>query len=420
MRRHKLFKVSVGIVLGGLLLAACNREGQKPAAVEKLAPVQLLVRTGPEADGLKVVAQAFTKRTGIVVQVNTMGRDTYMSSMPAQLLARSSSTDVFFVPSTMVGEFAAAGALEPLDGYVRGDDDLLVRYGYNNRVYALPTDVSTLFLFYRKDLIATPPGTWDELFRVAQQFTRSSNPASPTKYGLGFSGKGPEEPPKVFYPILWSMGGDVLDGSRVRIDSPQSVNAARYYQSLVTGGVAPVEVTTWSYPEVVQALERGEIAMAAPMWNAAYADIRGSSSQFHNMIEVAAVPGVLTNGQVRRVDFQHGWTLVLNAQSHRKPDAAQFIAFATGREGGHLYAVAGGTPARKSLLGAKDLQAARPEFKLVLEMLQVARAEPVVPYYNDMHSTMNGMLTKLLLKQQTPEDATGEAGAALRKVSKLP
>src|SRR4051794_20974993 len=102
--------VSVHMVFVALVLAilfGCNRETQRPATAQQ-EPVRLLVRTGPEADGLKVVAEAFRKRTGINVQVSTMGRDTYMSSMPAQLLARSSSTDVFFVPSTMVAEFAAA------------------------------------------------------------------------------------------------------------------------------------------------------------------------------------------------------------------------------------------------------------------------------------------------------------------------
>jgi multiple sugar transport system substrate-binding protein len=397
-------------------LGCQSRREEAPAPPPRA--IHVVVRTGPEAEALTVVAKTFQAKTGIPVELNTMGRDTYMSSMPAQLLARSAATDVFFVPSTMIGEFAAAATLEPLETYIPSDDDLLVTYGAGGHTYALPTDVSTLFLFYRKDLISTPPNTWDDMLKVAERYTGSLNKASPTSFGVGFSGKGPEEPPKVFYPLLWSFGGNVIDESGVAIDSAASVRAARFYQELARRGVAPTEVTTWSYPEVVQALERGEIAMAVPMWNAAYADIRKGSSKYRSMIEVAAVPGVLENGSVRRVDFQHGWTLVLNAKSTAKPNAAKFIAFATGREGGRLYAQAGGTPARRSILGSPDLQATRPEFKLVLEMLTVSRSEPAVPYYNEMHSIINGMLTNLLLQRESPEVATRNAADSLRGIAK--
>jgi len=397
-----------------LTFASCY--GQNVSRHKPTPTVTLTIRTGPEADAMKSVAEAFENREHVRIVLNVLGRDTYMTAMPTQLLARSSKVDLYFVPSTLVGEFAAAKAIAPLDEYIMRDPDLLVSYDFDGRMYALPTDVSTFFLFYRRDLIPVPPQTWDEFMTTAERFTRHLNSASPTEYGAGFSAKGPEEPPKVFYPILWSHGGFIFENGRVGLDRPECIAAAKYYQSLVTRGVASREVLSWSYPEVVQALEGGEIAMAAPMWNAAFADIQSSKSTYRGKIEVAPVPGFrLGDGSVRRVNFQHAWTLVMNAASQRPRLAARFVAFATGKDGGMIYAQAGGTPARRSLLMNDSLRGKRPEFPLLLAMLSIAKSEPAVPFYNRLHSAMNSALTALLLQQETPAEAMHGAAQEVRQ-----
>ena len=199
-RKSRAWLVVVVVVLiGGLVAVFAPRSWWR---AEADPPVRLTIRTGPEAEGLKRVAAAYRERTGVRVEIDEVGRDAYLTAMPTQLLSGASSADVVFVPSTMVAEFAAAGSLEPLDGRVAADADLLATYGYAGKTYAIPTDVSSHFLYYRSDLIPTPPDTWDEYLAQARQFTRAHAPGSPTLYGAGMAGKGPEEPPKVFYPLL--------------------------------------------------------------------------------------------------------------------------------------------------------------------------------------------------------------------------
>lgn len=391
-------------------------------------PVVLVIRTGPEADGLRVVAKEFTKETGIPVQINELGRQGYEYTITTQLVAGTDAFDVAFYPGWLIGEVVQAGALEPLNSFIAKSDpkkfdrdDLLVVYGLGDKIYALPTDVSVHFLYYRKDLIPDPPDTWDEYFEVAKKFTRSLNPKSPTAFGAGFSAHAGEEGPKIFSSVMWSMGGWIFDEKgNVGIDSPGAIAAGEYYVKLAKAGVISPDILSWSYPNVLDAMRAGTIAMAGPFWNAAYAEILNSDSPYRNSFAVTLVPGVKQkDGSILRTPFWHGWTLVMNAQSRRKQLAWEFLSYATGKHGGAIYARSGGgTPARRSVLGNPDLQKIRPEFALVLKTLDIARCEPVMPFYSSYSDAMNVAISQMLTGKAAPKDALREAGAKIRELLK--
>lgn len=134
------FAFKILLVAFSLTLTSC---GQSEDPAEE---VVLLVRTGPEADGLKEVAEAYERETGNIVEVREIGRDQYMSAMPTQIRSGRSSADVVFVPSTMIAEFAKLEAIVPLSSDYVSDEDLLVVYEYEDEVFGVPSDLSTLFL----------------------------------------------------------------------------------------------------------------------------------------------------------------------------------------------------------------------------------------------------------------------------------
>ena len=390
------------------------------------APVVLVIRTGPEADGLRIVAQEFTKDTGIPVQINELGRQGYEYTLTTQLVAGTDAFDVAFYPGWLVGEVVSADALEPLNAFMEKSDpkvfdkdDLLVTYGLGDKIYAIPTDVSVHFLYYRTDLIEDPPDTWDEYFEVAKQFTKSVNPDSPTAFGAGFSAHAGEEGPKMFASFMWSMGGSIMDeAGNVGLDNPGAIATAEYYVKLHKAGVITPDILSWSYPNVLDAMRAGTIAMGGPFWNAAYAEILNSASPYKDSIAVTLVPGVKQpDGSILRTPFWHGWTLVLNSQSRRKDSAWEFLSYATGKKGGAIYAESGGgTPARRSVLGDPELQKKRPEFALVLETLNIAQAEPMMAFYSSYSDALNVAISNLLTGRATPEAAMREAAGKVRKL----
>jgi len=409
LSRRDLISGLAVATIGGLV--AC-----KP---RRSAVLRFTVRTGIEATGLRIVAQQFTRETGIAVEINELGRDGYMSTVPTQLISGASDADVLLLPSTMIPELAVAGAVKDLAGIVdTRSPDLVATYGYRGRTYAVPSDISSMFLFYRKDLVPKPPETWEELVEVAKRLTRSQSASSPTRYGLAFSGAPGEDLPKTFYNLLWSCGGDIVRGGAVTLDSPEGIAAATLFRSFVDAGITPPDLTTWGFSQVYEALTNGTCAMVAPFWNATTTLLAEGKTELGSRIGYAPIPTARRlDGSRGRVPFQHAWTLVLNARSGNVDNAAAFIRYVISLKGAKLYAEkGGGNPALYSILNDPGLAAGRPDFALLSQSLKLSRAEPAIPRYAAMHAVMNETLTKLLTGSLAPAAAMAEAASRLRPI----
>lgn len=401
----------------------------EPAEEEEVAeytPVIMMTRTGAEADALRAVAEAYEEATGKHVEVNEQGRAGYFDTLSTRLLAGLPDVDLVFFPSTYVGQFAEAGTLEPLDEYMNLTDpeeldaeDLLVTYGYKGSTYALPTDLSAHFLYYRSDLIPEPPQTWEEVMEIAPKWTQSLNPDSPTVYGAGFDALAPEEGPKIFYTGMWSRGGWIIDEEgNVGVNSEGAVAHGDMWRQMIDEGLISPETSNLGFGEIMEALGNGTIAMGTPFWNAAYGLILTSDMPEKDNIKITMAPGVKQeDGSIYRTPFQHGWTLVMNAASENKEEAWKFMVWATGKEGGLVHAKAGGTPARASVLGDPQFAETRPDFALMLESLKVAKAEPMVTYYDEMHEAMNVALARILNEGWEAQDALDEAAATIEELA---
>src|SRR5690606_34014905 len=101
-------------------------------------------------------------------------------------------------------------------------------------------DISTLFLYYRTDLISEPPNTWDEVLELARQFSQAQNPDSPTPYGLAFDGVVGETLPETFYNFMWAFGGEIVDEEgNPAVDGPGAVAAGEYWKTLAEEELVP-------------------------------------------------------------------------------------------------------------------------------------------------------------------------------------
>jgi len=441
-------KKKINILLVGLLVLALMSACAAPAAeepavaepeeeavveeeaveeAEALPLVKVVIMSGPEADGMKTVAQAYTDITGNPVEIVEQGRDTYLTLIPTQLLAGTDAFDLAFIQSTMVGELAQAEAILPLTPYLDAlsaeeaqdvdVDDVLVPAMYDGAIYGLPTDISTLFLFYRSDLIPEPPDTWEETLELAREFSQSQNSDSPTPYGLAFDGVPGESLPETFYNVMWSFGGEVVDESgSVAVDQAGAVEAGEFWQTLAEEELVPPEILSWGFGEVLAAIESGEVAMAVPAWNAMYPIVLNGTSEFKDVIKVASVPGVeQDDGSILRVPYTHSYFFALNSASMNLDAAFKFLAWATGKEGGLIYAKAGGAPSRKSVFTSEELADARPEFPLMLESLEMAKLGPPICYWPEHIDAMNTALASILDLSQTPQDAFSNAAETMRQ-----
>ncbi len=82
--------------------------------------------------------------------------------------AKDDSYDVVDVDVVWTAEFAAKSWLTPLTGDMEIDTSKLLpstvkTATYNDTLYAAPQTSDGGLLYYRKDLVKTPPTTWDEM-----------------------------------------------------------------------------------------------------------------------------------------------------------------------------------------------------------------------------------------------------------------
>jgi ABC-type glycerol-3-phosphate transport system substrate-binding protein len=236
-------------------------------------------------------------------------------------------------------------------------------------------------------------------------------------FEAGFTALAGSEQPKVFYSVMWSMGGFIIDDQgRVGVDSPGAVAAGEFYVKLRDARVIAPDIASWGFSNVKDALETGIVAMAAPYWNAAYPMIKTGKSPNRDQIALALVPGVRKpDGSVLRTPFQQGKVLLLNASSKRKEDAWAFYRYLTSKEGMRIMAQAGGTPSRYSLLRDPALEP-REYYELMVASLQIARGDAAPPFYLKQHEAMNTALSTILGGKGEVKPSLAQAAETIRRL----
>lgn len=372
--------------------------------------ITILCVTSPETEALKVAAEEFKKQNPEYdIVFNEQGRLGYFTNVTTQLVGGTDEFDLVQDNTTYMTELAAAGVLEPWDEYLNNPeltdleaynlDDLPIKLVYEGKIYCIPTDLSSQLYYYRKDLIEEPAATWEELIAKAKEHTGGETP-----YGAIITAMtGGPEAPKIFYTVLWSFGGDVIDeNGNVVVNSEAAKKAAQVYRDLRP--YMPEDVTTYNYPKVFDALKAGTVAQTGPFWNAGWNNLQLTDSEYKDKYMIDLIPGVKQpDGSIKRVPQTHGWGLVMNANSNHKEAAWKFLVFATSVEGFKIRGQHGGSIFRPSILN-DPANADNPYFPLMAQTYSLAKMEPLVPYYTKLHEILNKMVAGFLTTDDPIEE----------------
>ncbi|MPN47797.1 hypothetical protein SDC9_195401 [bioreactor metagenome] len=120
------------------------------------------------------------------------------------------------------------------------------------------------------------------------------------------------------------------------------------------------------------------------------------------------------DGTIKKVSFNHAYTLVLNAKAKNPEAAMKYYEYLCNKSMQLAYAKDNGVPARYSAL--KDPSLNRAYFDVILESLQKTRFEPLVPYYLEQHDIMNNYLSAIMTKSMPSELAIKTAQSELQEL----
>ena len=362
--RHlsRLAGVALAATTVALALAAAGCGGSESPS----GSIRLLVfGDPPEINAYKTMIEAFSEQEpDIDVQlIEASDRDDLIARLSTSL-AGGSPPDLFLMNYRFYGQYAARDVLEPLEGYVEDSDEFsaedfypesLDAFRWNGTITCLPQNISSLVVYYNRDLFErfgvpepTDDMSWSQFVYRAQQMTRDAqgavvrgadpdlpqaNTAPAAIYGLGV------EPTIIrFAPFVWSNRGELVDDdehpTRFTLDTEASKSALQQFFELRTvHGVVPPDVEVEAEDDETRFLN-GRMAMFLESRRLVPALREAAEFDW----DVAALPTLQDEASILHSD-----AYCMTKASKEKDAAWRFVEYALGPEGATVIAETGRT-----------------------------------------------------------------------------
>jgi multiple sugar transport system substrate-binding protein len=325
--------------------------------------------------------------------------------------------DILQLDVIWTAEFAAAGWILSLDRFDPDTADFLPgplsASRYRDRLYALPWFVDVGLLYWRKDLLESPPSRFADLEdQVSAAARRAGLP-----YGFVWQGARYEGLVTVFLEFLGGHGGRILDDrGAVRVDSQAAVRALTVMKRAIDDGQVPRAVLGWQEEQVRFAFQNGK-AVLMRNWPYAYPLMEdGAASEVAGRFAVAPMPAAPSGEPTAALG---GSLLAINARS-RHPEAAWAVVEYLTRPAQMCDRAVrvGQYPPRRSLYREGSALQGRLAIPLaaIRDVIERARSRPVTPVYAELSGLLQVRLHEALTGQRDPAEALSLAAREMREL----
>ena len=370
------------------------------------------------------------------------GADDQRLQLARRITGNDRTLDLMALDVVWTAEFAEAGWALPLSddpaGAAEADaaaDTLpgpLATARWQGKLFAAPVTTNTQLLWYRPDLVAPPPPTWDQMIADATRLHAEGKPS-----WIAVQAKQYEGLVVWFNTLLESAGGRVLseDGKTVTlVDTPEhraaTVKALQIIKSVATAPGADPSVTQTDEGTARLALEAGNAALevnwpfvfASMLENAVKGgvpflpladkpELAGSineagtfaptDEQFalaldasRQVFAFAPYPGV-TPGLPTRVTLG-GLNIAVASTTRHPAEAFEAIRCIRSESNQRFTSIEGGLPAvRTSLYSDPDFQKKYPQYAIIRDQLTTAAVRPATPNYQAMSTRISATLAPI-------------------------
>ena len=292
--------------------------------------------------------------------------------------AKDAGYDVVDVDVVWTAEFAAKGWLQPLKDKMAIDTSAMLKptvesATYKGTLYAAPQTSDGAILYYRKDLVPTPPKTWDEMMGMCS-IAKANNigcfAGQFSKYeGLTVNAS----------EAINSSGGSVLDkDGKPSLNTSEAKTGLENLAKAYADGNIPKEAITYKEEESRQAFQDGKLLFLRN-WPYVYnLAVTEGSSKVKDVLGMAALPGKNGPG----ASSLGGHNMAVSVYSKNKATALDFLKFMTSEETEKFYATQGSlAPVLGSLYDDQALVAKLPYLPVLKTSIENAVPRPVTPFY---------------------------------------
>jgi multiple sugar transport system substrate-binding protein len=369
-----------GLALASTALAACGSSGGGTGPVT----INYYVFDDVSGTFATAVSNCSKQSNGkYTITYNKLPKsaDDQRLQLARRLAAADSSMDILGLDVTWEAEFAEAGWILPWTGNFKQQAEAgtlkvpLQTATWKGKLYAVPANTNTQLLWYRSDLVPTPPTTWAEMIKDAEQLAKEGKPHYIEIQGAQYEGA-----TVWFNTMVSSAGGTVLnpDATKITLDA-RAVKALSIMKQLATSTAADPSMSVQKENENRLQMEAGNAAFMLN-YPFVYPGMKADNPKLFKVFKWALYPSV-TAGVPAKVTIG-GIDLAVSAYSQHKDLAFQAALCLRNRENQLIGANVGGVPPTiASLYNDPKLFANYPFHADILKALQNASVRPKTPVY---------------------------------------
>lgn len=406
-------------ILGAVTVAGCG--GSSSGGSTKSVPAsatQTIVFAesglGTEGKQTQKAIEGFEKANpNIKVSIDVLSPNstTYLQQLQQRFIADSSTPDVLESDVTYPAKFAQAGWIKSLGSFSPDMSQFFptqVATGqYQGQTYAIPWFDNPEGLFYRTDLVPSPPTSPAQIVSDAEAAMKK-DPS--LKEGLAFEGAKYEGAITAFLTADAPFGGKLTTSS---IDSKGNVAALNWLQEAIyTNKIAPQAVTGWEEGQVQEEFTSGHTAFAINYpFVASVAEEGGPAKGHTGYIPFPAGPGGSPGSALG------GEMLAINAKSSHAAAAYKLIQYLTSPEVEIARAKATGDPPSLPSAYTSALYAKAPYFREVKILNEHAQPRPVSPSYLQISAELQTAISSVYANSSSASSALSSAAGRITSLA---
>ncbi|MGH8933905.1 MAG: ABC transporter substrate-binding protein [Egibacteraceae bacterium] len=303
-----------------------------------------------------------------------------------ELNAQGAGFDVLGTDVIWTGEFAEYGWIDPLED-LRAEAEQKILEGplrtaiYQGQFWVMPYTSNVGFLYYRTDLVQTPPRTWDEAVQVGRAAAEQARIAPYVGQGAAYEGLVVN-----YLELLWGAGGEVLtdDPFEVLFNTTDAAGiAAEFMRTSAQEGFYASSFNTMQEQQAQTTFAAGQ-AVLMRHWPSTFAVMADpANSEVVGNYGIAPLP---VFDPAETTGALGGFNLAVSRFSQKKDLAREFIRFASLDEQAQIALAEVSRP--PVLKAAYEQLQDDPVMRLLGEVLPGAQPRPPVPFYNDISVAM--------------------------------
>ncbi|MEU5693702.1 ABC transporter substrate-binding protein [Actinosynnema sp. NPDC020468] len=382
--RRRLVATGCAAVLAVSGVAGCGSDGGQTV---------VNVYKYPQENFQKIVDKCNERGKDYTIVYHKLPReaDGQREQMVRRLAAGDTGMDVLALDVTWTAELAKAGWIKEFTGA----DKAAVESGtletpldtarYEGRLYGAPDNTNVQLLWYRSDLVPTPPKTWDEMIEMASKLKSEGKPGLIEAQGKQYEGL-----VVLFNTLVNSAGGQILDenGTKAVVDD-KAVKALEVLKKFATSDVVDPSFSNAAEDDARLNMEAGKAAFMLN-WPYVYAAAQ-KKPEFAANFKWAPYPSI--DGGDAKVTVG-GINYAVSAYTEHSAQSFDAVSCLRGAESQKFAAINDGVPPTiESVYDDPEMAKPYPMKEAILDTLKTASSRPRTPAYQNVSTVISTILS---------------------------